>query len=73
MKNKEIIEMIDQEFEDFEQDRNRRKNIKDILSFKNSAFEYSEKNIIMNEPKYKKKLNTSIYIKTMNTNKNQLF
>ena len=65
--------MIDQEFEDFEQDHNRRKNIKDILSFKNSAFEYSEKNLIMNEPKYKKKLNTSIYIKTMNTNKNQLF
>ena len=73
MKNKDIIEMIDQEFEDFEQDRNRRKNIKDILSFKNSSFEYNEKNITMNEPKYKKKLNTSIYIKTMNTNKNQLF
>lgn len=67
--------MIDQEFEDFENDRKSRKNIKLLLSFnKNSALHYDEKNIIMTTPKFKKKLSTSIYIKqTKNKNNNQLF
>jgi hypothetical protein len=75
MKNIDINDMIDQEFEDFENDRKSRKNIKLLLSFnKNSALHYDEKNIIMTTPKFKKKLSTSIYIKqTKNKNNNQLF
>jgi hypothetical protein len=75
MKNIDINDMIDQEFEDFENDRKSRKNIKLLLSFnKNSALHYDEKNIIMATPKFKKKLSTSIYIKqTKNKNNNQLF
>ena len=67
--------MIDEEFEEFEQDRDRRKNLKQLLSFKSSIVDYNEKDINILEPKFKKKLNTSIYIKThnKNNNKNQLF
>ena len=75
MKKIDINQMIDQEFEDFENDRKNRKNIKLLLSFnKNSTLHYDEKNIVMNEPKFKGKPNTSIYIKhTKNKNNNQLF
>lgn len=75
MKNIDINAMIDQEFEDFENDRKSRKNIKLLLSFnRNSILNYDEKNIIMPEPKFKKKPSTSIYIKhTKNKNNNQLF
>jgi hypothetical protein len=75
MKNIDINTMIDQEFEDFENDRKSRKNIKLLLSFnRNSVLNYDEKNIIMSEPKFKKKIGTSIYIKqTKNKNNNQLF
>ena len=75
MKNIDINTMIDQEFEDFENDRRSRKNIKLLLSFnRNSVLNYDEKNIIMSEPKFKNKIGTSIYIKqTKNKNNNQLF
>lgn len=71
MKNIDVIKMIDQEFEEFEQDRNRSRNLKALLNFKSSELMYNEKSIIMAEPKFKKKYNTSVYVK--NTNKNQLF
>jgi|TARA_B110000238_G_scaffold183704_1_gene210471 hypothetical protein len=75
MKNIDINTMIDQEFEDFENDRKSRKNIKLLLSFNtNSVLNYDEKNIIMTEPKLKKKIGTRIYIKqNKNKNNNQLF
>jgi len=74
MTKKDINEMIDQEFEEFEQDRNRRKNLKTLVSFKRTSIEYNEKSITFDDsPKMKKQLNTSIYIKTKNDNKNQLF
>tara|TARA_R110002124_G_scaffold220218_2_gene386038 strand:- start:353 stop:577 length:225 start_codon:yes stop_codon:yes gene_type:complete len=74
MKNIDINTMIDQEFEDFENDRKSRKNIKLLLSFnRSSALNYDEKNIIMPEPKLKKRIGTRIYIKQTNKNNNQLF
>ena len=59
----------------FENDRRSRKNIKLLLSFNtNSVLNYDEKNIIMTEPKLKKKIGTRIYIKqNKNKNNNQLF
>ena len=75
MKNIDFNDMIDQEFEDFENDRRSRKNIKLLLSFnKNSVLNYDEKDIIMSTPKFKKTIGTSVYIKqTKNKNNNQLF
>ena len=70
MKNIHINEMIDQEFEEFEQDRNRRKNIKGFLSFTSSDYSYNEQSFNINEMKFKKKLTTSVYVKG---SKNQLF
>jgi len=70
MKNIVFNDMIDQEFEDFENDRKSRKNIKLLLSFnRNSVLNYNEKDIIMSAPKLKKKISTCIYIKqTKNKN-----
>lgn len=63
--------MIDQEFDEFEQDHNKRKNIREFINFKSSTFDYSEKKFEVYDVKFKKKLTTSVYIK--NNNKNQLF
>lgn len=67
-----LNQMIDDEFDEFEKDRGRHKNLKTFVSFGASEYSYDEKAISMNEPKFKKKLNTSVYIKN-NNNKNQLF
>jgi|SaaInl6LU_22_DNA_1037377.scaffolds.fasta_scaffold16548_3 hypothetical protein len=69
MKNS-ILEMIDQSLYDFENDRNNEKNIKMLLSFKGTSVEYNEQKFNIEEPKFKKKLNTSVYIKG---NNNKLF
>ena len=69
----DIIDMIDEEFEEFEQDRNRRKNLKQLISFKSSIVNYKEKDITIQEPKLKEKINTTVYIKNFKNNKNQLF
>jgi hypothetical protein len=69
MKNS-ILEMIDQGLDDFENDRNNDKNIKMLLSFKGTSVEYNEQKFNIEEPKFKKKLNTSVYIKGKN---NKLF
>lgn len=71
MKKRCINEMIDQEFEEFEQDRNRRKNIKEFINFKRTSYDYSEKDFEVYDVKFKKKLTASFYVK--NKNKNQLF
>ena len=69
MKNS-ILEMIDQGLDDFENDRNNDKNIKMLLSFKGTSVEYNEQKFNIEQPKFKKKLNTSVYIKGKN---NKLF
>jgi hypothetical protein len=71
MKNSSVLEMIDLSFEDFENDKRNEKNLRMLLNFKSSSIEYSEKNFKIEQPKFKKKLNTSVYIK--NKNNNQLF
>ena len=73
MTNKEINEMIDHEFDEFEHDRSRRKNIKAFLKLKSSVYDFTETKLTMTDPKFKKKLNTSVYIKHKNKNNNQLF
>jgi hypothetical protein len=67
-----LNQMIDDGFEEFEADRKRSKNLKTFVKFENSSYEYDEKKILMNEPKFKKKLNVNVYVKNTN-NKNQLF
>lgn len=71
MKNTEVLEMIDQGLEDFENDRKNEKNLRMMLNFNSTSIEYNEKSFNIQQPKLKKKLNTSIYVK--NTGKNQLF
>lgn len=71
MKNSSVLEMIDLSLEDFENDKRNEKNLRMLLNFKSSSIEYSEKNFKIVQPKFKKKLNTSVYIK--NKNNNQLF
>lgn len=71
MKNK-VLQMIDESFDDFDFEHENEKNIKMLLSFKNSSLNYNEREFkIPNKPKLKKKFRPSVYIK--NTNKNQLF
>ena len=68
-----VIDMIDEEFLEFEEDKNRRKNIKELISFSSSIINYNEKNMVISDPKLKNKINTTVYIKNFKTNKNQLF
>lgn len=61
------MEDLDDFFEDFENE----KNLKDLLKFNNSQFLYEGKEIHMNV-KMKKKLNVNVYIKPKGNN-NTLF
>mgnify|MGYP000415490228 FL=1 len=71
IKKESLNKMIEDGFDEFEKDKDRDKNLKAFVKFGASMYDYNEKNIIMNQPKFKKKLNTTVYIKT--NNKNQLF
>lgn len=66
-----LNQMIEDGFDEFEKDQERHKNLKAFVKFGASAYKYDEKSILMSEPKFKKKMNTSVYIKS--NNKNQLF
>ena len=63
--------MIEESFDDFEEQKNKPQNLKAFVSFDLSNFEYQEKDFKVIQPKFKKKLSSSTYIK--NNNKNQLF
>lgn len=63
--------MIEDGFDEFEKDQERHKNLKAFVKFGASQYQYDEKSILMSEPKFKKKMKTSVYIKS--NNKNQLF
>lgn len=71
MKNIDFEIMIDESFEDFEADSKKPRNLKAFVSFNTPNLEYNEKSFTVIQPKFKKKLTTSTYIK--NNNKNQLF
>lgn len=73
MKNIELIEMIDEEFDDFEKERNRRKNIKLLIDFESTDITHNEKRMVMsNPPKLKQTFKSSVFIKN-DKNKNSLF
>lgn len=71
MKNIDFELMIEESFEDFEKESEKPRNLKEFVSFNLSKFDYQEKDFTIPQPKFKKKLSTSTYIK--NNNKNQLF
>lgn len=71
MTNIDFELMIDESFEDFEEQSKKPRNLKEFVSFDLSNLEYNEKDFKITQPKFKKKLSTSTYIK--NNNKNQLF
>ena len=71
MTNIDFELMIDESFEDFEEQSKKPRNLKEFVSFDLSNLEYNEKDFKITQPKFKKKLSTSTYIKK--NNKNQLF
>ena len=72
MKNIDFELMIDETLDEFENDSKRERNLKTFVNFDRSVYGYNEKSMDMGQPKFKKKLNTSVYIKN-NNNKNSLF
>jgi len=67
----DIIAMIDLEFEDFDNERKREKNLKVFLGFESSSQKHKSVDIPI-KPKYSKKLKSSKFIKP-NRNSNELF
>ncbi len=68
-----FIEMIDNEFEDFEKQRDQFKGLKTLVDFDTSKYEYEGTKISTEiKPKFKQKVKTSIYIKP-DKNSNSLF
>jgi hypothetical protein len=68
----DFLEMIDQEFEDFETEKNKRKNIKMMLDFNSSKYSHTVKEFKITKPKLKAKLKSSVFIKDNNKG-NSLF
>ena len=68
----DFLQMIDQEFEDFENEKNKRKNIKMLLDFSTSTYSHTGKEFKMTKPKLKARLKSSVYIKENNKG-NSLF
>lgn len=71
MKIETLNKMIEEDFEDFENEQKRHKNLKMFVNFERFSFNFEERNISIGTPKFKKKLKTSTYIK--NNNKKGLF
>jgi hypothetical protein len=72
MIKKEFLQMIDEEFEEFENEKNKRKNIKMIIDFNSDVVIHSSKEFTMTKPKLKAKFISSVYIKKNNKG-NSLF
>ena len=64
--------MIDEQFEDFENERNKRKNLKMIIDFTSTNIFHEGKEFTMTKPKLKAKFKSSVYIKD-NKKGNSLF
>lgn len=59
-----ILKMVDQELEDFENDKNRRRGLKSLVEFTSTNIEYNgEETKFEIKPKFKQKLKVSVYIK----------
>lgn len=61
---------MDEELDKFYRDKNRFKNLKKIIDFKFTQEDFEGKGIKISQPKFKKKLITSKFVKT---NKKRLF
>ena len=68
----DFLEMVAQEFEDFENEKNKRKNIKMMLDFSSSKYAHTEKEFKMTKPRLKARLKSSVFIKENNKG-NSLF
>ena len=66
-----IVEMIDLEFEEFDNERKNERNLKAFIGFKANPPNHRSVDIPI-KPKYAKKLKSSKYIKP-NRNSNKLF
>lgn len=64
--------MIDKDLEDFYKDRDRFKGHKLLVDFKPIDITFSENEMEMGKPKYKKKQRASVYVKP-STGKDSLF
>lgn len=68
-----LLKMVENELEEFDKESQKHKGLKSIIDFESNATEYDGiKFEIKTEPKFKKKLKASVYIKT-DTSKGQLF
>lgn len=68
----DFLEMVAQEFEDFENEKNKRKNIKMMLDFNSSKYSHIEKEFKMTKPRLKARLKSSVFVKENNKG-NSLF
>ncbi len=68
-----LLRMIEQEFDDFNEERSKHKGLKSIIDFSASVPNYEGSEVIMEiKPMLKKKLTASVYIKE-DKSKGQLF
>lgn len=65
----EITKMVDKDLDDFYKDRDRFKGMKAIIGFSSSEYEHSAPKIEIEEPKFKKKLKVSTFIRKNSKNK----
>lgn len=64
--------MIEEEFEDFENERGKRKNLKMIIDFSSTNISHEGKDFTITTPKLKEKFKSTVYIKD-NKKGNSLF
>ena len=65
----DFLEMIDSELEEFNEDSRRERNLKTIVDFNSSEYDYQNKDFEIQKPKLKKKEKSSIYIKKSRDNR----
>jgi hypothetical protein len=65
----EITKMVDKDLDDFYRDRDRFKGMKAIIGFSSAEYDHKAPKIDIEEPKFKKKLKVSKFIKKKNKGK----
>lgn len=65
----DITEMVDQDLDDFYNDRDRFKRLKMFVDFTPSEYEHKAPEIQIDQAKFKKKLRASTFVKGNNKNK----
>ena len=72
MIKKEFLQMIEEEFEDFENEKDNRKNIRLMMDFASTDISHTGKEFTLTSPTLKAKFKSSVYIKD-NKKGNSLF